>query len=282
MKSGELWRQRFGEIEPWWPCTTDESESVVPRVPKLWDSDSLNRLLAEHPQKAVGLLDLVYYGSSDDRRLALLREFRDSLRWRKRSTLVLTSVIGGLSCLNMIVLVKPQRIRLFDANPMQVLLFDLVRRVIIASRDKAEFLSRIGNRDYEARSIWERTLQRNLALKMEADQESPAAGDFRGFSRRPLERSWRYALNRFDTLKSVLENTPCDLLVEDAQNEPFVDFLFERPNHWISLSNIWLMSDRLQDSNYTNPPPARLVGENDTIFSYSRPARIRIRRYRHG
>ncbi len=49
MKSGELWRQPFGEIEPWWPCTTDESESVVPRVPKLWDSDSLNRLLAEHP-----------------------------------------------------------------------------------------------------------------------------------------------------------------------------------------------------------------------------------------
>jgi hypothetical protein len=181
----------------------------------------------------------------------------------------------------MAVLVKPQRIYLFDANPMQALLFDLIRRVIITSRDKAEFLSRIRNTDYEAPSIWERTLQRNLALKMEADYGNPSAGDFRGFTKRTLERSWRYALNRFDALKSVLRNTPCDLLLEDAQNEPFVDFLLGQPNHWIFLSNIWLMSDRLQDSNNMNPP-ARLGEENDTILTYSRPARIRIRRYSHG
>ena len=280
MKSGELWRQRFGKIEPWWPWSTDES--VAPRPPELWDSDSLIRLLAERPQKAVDLLDLVYYGTSDERDLSLFKNFRDSLRWRKKRTLVLTSVIGGLSCLNMAVLVKSQRIYLFDANPMQVLLFDLIRRLIIASRDKAEFLSRIRNMDYEAPSIWERRLQRNLALKMEADEGNPPPRGFPGFTKRSLERSWRYALNRFDRLKNVLRNTPCDLLLEDARNEPFVDFLFGRPNHWIFLSNIWLMSDRLQDSNNLKPPPAGLVAENDTILSYSRPARIRIRRYRHG
>ena len=280
MKSGELWRQRFGKIEPWWPWSTDEP--VASRVPKLWDSNSLIRVLEERPQKAVDLLDLVYYGSSDERHSTLFKDFRDSFRWRKKRTLVLTSVIGGLSCLNMAVLVKAQRIYLFDANPMQVLLFDLIRRLIIASRDKAEFLSRIRNMDYEAPSIWERRLQRNLALKMEADEGNPPPRGFPGFTKRSLERSWRYALNRFDRLKNVLRNTPCDLLLEDARNEPFVDFLFGRPNHWIFLSNIWLMSDRLQDSNNLNPPPAGLVAENDTILSYSRPARIRIRRYGHG
>ncbi|MCH9031876.1 MAG: hypothetical protein IIB00_06415 [candidate division Zixibacteria bacterium] len=248
-------------------------------TPSSWNTESLTALLAKAPEESRSLLELVYYGSSDDRELGLIKSFRDASHSAKKRSMVLTSVIGGLSCLNVIVALKPKRLYFFDANPMQLLLFEMVRRVILTSRDKQDFLLKIRRRNYRVHSNWEQELQNNLSIKMALDEGIQSERKLCGLNRRPLERSWRYGLNRFEKLKRILLNTPLTLLIEDTRNEDFVDFLLRQPNHWIYLSNIWEMSSRLQQSTNKAPPSPTMVGEDDTILMYSRPYVIKFRRF---
>lgn len=248
-------------------------------TPSTWDTDSLTALLAKAPEASRDLLELVYYGSSDHRDLTLFKSFRDASDSNKKRSMVLSSVIGGLSCLNIMVALKPKRIYFFDANPMPLLLFEMVRRVILTSRDKEDFLLKIRRRNYPVHSIWEQELQKNLSIKMALDEGLEPEEKLCGFSRRPLERSWRYCLNRFEKLQNLLKNTPYNLLIEDTRDENFADFLLKQPNHWIYLSNVWEMSSRLEQSTNSDPPPPKMVGEDDTILMYSRPYVIKFRKF---
>ena len=238
----------------------------------------MNELLSKSHEGSVELLKLVYYGSSDDRELGLFRDYRSAFSSQKKRDLTLTSVVGGLCCFNIAVVLKPARIYLFDANPMQLLLYTLVRRQILESSDKSEFLRRIRTKSYEVNSEWEAALSENLSIKSMLDEGMQNTQPLQGSNRRPLERSWRFALNRFERLQNILANTPCSLLIEDTRQEEFVDFLFSLRNHWIYLSNVWEMATRLRpESNLEPPSPARIV-ESDTIISYSRPYLIRLRK----
>ena len=247
--------------------------------PMGWSAAALIDHLSRFPEEASSLFELVFYGSSDDREFRLFKDLRASFSFRKRKSLILTSVAGGLFCLNLAVFLKPKHVFLFDRNPIQLLMFEFIRKVLLASRDKGDFLSRLENEDYEVPSKVERQLQGYISRKMQLDNKVRPDKAFPGFNRKPLERSWRYALNRFDRLKDLLRYTPYTLLVEDVGNERFVDFLLAQPNHWIYLSNVWTMSDRLKDSSNLEPSPGEPIEEKDAILSYSFPSRIRIRRY---
>ncbi len=99
----------------------------------------------------------------------------------------------------------------------------------------------------------------------------------RGTSRRPLERSWRYALNRFDRLKHLLEHTPQQIWFEELQSPAFVDLLLDQPKHWLYLSNVWDLPARLNDTLLAEWLPGYGLKQDDTILTYSRPFRVRIR-----
>ena len=161
-------------------------------------------------------------------------------------------------------LLKPKQIYLFDINPMQLLQFELVKTVLLQSRDKADFLSKLRTKQYDVQSTWERQLQDNLSHKMMLDEKVRDDKAFPGLNRRPLERSWRYALNRFERLKDILGSTPQALFVEDLRDAAFVDFLLAKPNNWIYLSNIWNVPERLQDTMNSQWSVAH-VRESDTI-----------------
>ncbi len=254
-------------------------QSALPSSgPKSWDSTSLNVGFSNAPEAAAALCENTYYGTSDHREFELFQRVRDSFKFRKRNSLILTSVAGGLFCYNLAVLLKPKQIYLFDINPVQLLLFELVKTVLLQSRDKGDFLSRLQTKQYDVHSTWERRLQDNLSHKMMFDGKIRDDKAFPGVNRRPLEHSWRYALNRFERLKGILGSTPQTLLVEDLCDEAFVDFVLAKPNNWIYLSNIWNVPERLQDSMNSQWSVAN-ARESDTILSYSRPFRIRFRRY---
>lgn len=277
IKGRQFWETRSSRALRWW---WRSMRNLPPSsTPSSWDTDSLTALLAKAPEASRDLLELVYYGSSDHRDLALFKSFRDASHRNKKRGMVLTSVVGGLFCLNVMVVLKPKRLCFFDANPMPLLLFEMVRRVILTSRDKEDFLLRIRHGNYRVHSHWEQELQRNLSIKMALDEGIQPEKKLCGFSRRPLERSWRYCLNRFEELQNLLLNTPYTLLIEDTRNEDFVDFLLKQPNHWIYLSNIWEMSSRLQQSTNSVPPPPTMVSEDDTILLYSRPCVIKFRKF---
>jgi len=251
-------------------------------TPKGWNSTSLNAHFSNAPEAAAELCDLTYYGTSDDRDLDIFQNVRDYFNYRKKRSLIFTSVAGGFFCFNLAVLLKPKHIYLFDINPMQLLLFEIVKTVLLQSRDKSDFLSKLRTKQYDVHSTWERQLQDNLCRKMMHDKRAPPQRRhdkaFPGLNRKPLERSWRYALNRFERLKGILGSTPQTLLVEDLRDEAFVDFLLAKPNNWIYLSNSWKLPERLDDSMNSRWPVA-IVRESDTILSYSRPFRIRFHRF---
>lgn len=280
VESREIWESGNRKIQRWWPLSADELSSSG--QPRSWDAESLNDLLSKSPESCNDLLKMVYYGSSDDRELGLFKEYRDAFHFQKRRNLILTSVVGGFFCFNIAVALKPARIYLFDANPMQLLSYTLVRRVILDSSDKNDFLRRIRNKSYDINSNWEDTLRKNLSIKLKLDEGIQSTETLPGFNKRPLERSWRYALNRFERLQEILANTPCSLLIDDTRNEKFVDFLFSLRNNWIYLSNVWELAPRLRQENNLKPPPAPEVVDSDHIISYSRPYVIRLRKFPAG
>jgi hypothetical protein len=242
------------------------------------DLRALHAWLSNHPGQARYLERFVYFGSSDDREFELFKSLHRSVKRSWGGVDLLTSVAGGLFCLNLAVRLRPQRIWIFDRNPLQLLLFDLVKRAVLRSTDRDEFLRRLRERDYEADSTWERRLQENLAAKLQTDEGGTPGQGVRGFSRRPLERTWRYALNRFDRLKATLGRTPQQVWFEDIRNESFVDLLLRERKHWLYLSNIWELPDRLRDPALEELVPEHGLEETDTILTYSRPFRAMIRR----
>ncbi len=142
--SDQMWHQRMERLRAKFLRSIAGLQSASPSSgPKSWDSTSLNVGFSNAPEAATELCDLTYYGTSDHRELDLFQRVRDSFKFRKKNSLIFTSVAGGLFCFNLAVLLKPKQIYLFDINPMQLLLFELVKTVLLQSRDKGDFLSRL-------------------------------------------------------------------------------------------------------------------------------------------
>ena len=119
-------------------------------------------------------------------------------------------------------------------------------------------------------------LQDALQAKIQMDEGATPKQPPRGANRRPLERSWRYALNRFDRLKATLEHTPQQIFFEDVRNDKFVDLVLSQHHHWVFLSNVWDLPERLVDARLEEWVAGYGPEHNDTILSYSRPFRVRI------
>ncbi len=241
-----------------------------------WDAESLSAWLSEHPGQARYLERFLYFGSSDDREFELFKALHRSVKRSWGGVDLLTSVVGGMFCLNLAVTLRPARIWLVDRNPLQLLLFELVKRAVLVSHDRDDFMRRLRHADYAAESSWERRLQDAFQAKVQMDEGAGPRQHPRGTNRRPLERSWRYALNRFDRLKQLLEHTPQRLWFEEVQNEDFVDLLLRQSQHWIYLSNVWELPARLKEAQLEEWVPGYGLEESDTILSYSRPFRVRI------
>ncbi len=242
-----------------------------------WDAESLSAWLDEHPGRGRYLQRFLYFGSSDDREFEPFKVLHRSVKRSWGGVELLSCIVGGMFCLNLAVRLRPRRLWLFDRNPLQLLLFELVKRVVLESRDRHDFIRRLREGDYETKSSWERQLQQGLRTKLQIDDGAIPAQGLRGTSRRPLERSWRYALNRFDRLKDLLQHTPQQLWFEELQNEAFVDLLLDPPKHWLFLSNVWELPARLNDALLEEWVPGYGLEESDTILSYSRPFRVRVR-----
>ena len=242
-----------------------------------WDAESHAGWLDEHPGQAKYLERFLYFGSSDDREFELFKLLNRSVKRSWGGVDLLSCIVGGMFCLNLAVEVRPRRLWLFDRNPLQLLLFALVKRAILLSGDRHDFMRRLREGDYEAKSHWERKLQQGLRKKLQIDEGAVPEPVLRGTSRRPLERSWRYALNRFDRLKDLLEHTPQQIWFEELHSEAFVDLLLDPPKHWLFLSNVWELPARLNDAVLEEWVPGHGLNEDDTILTYSRPFRVRIR-----
>jgi len=250
---------------------------VKSRAPRGWDAESLSAWLSEHPGQAQYLERFLYLGGSDDREFELFKALHRSVKSSWGGVDLLTCVVGGMFCLNLAVRLRPGRIWLIDRNPLQLLLFELVKRAVLLSRDRNDFMRRLREEDYEAESQWEQHLRDSLSAKVRQDEGTPSDQPLRGVSRRPLARTWRYALNRFDRLKATLEQTPQQVFFEDIQNDPFIDLLLRQPHHWVFLSNVWNLPERLSDETLEEWVPGYGLESTDTILTYSRPFRVRIR-----
>lgn len=268
----ELRERRTKEAE----ATGGAGQRSIPGTSKSWDAESLSAWLDEHPSQARYLQRFQYFGSSDDRNFELFKAVHRSVKRSWGGVELLSCIVGGMFCLNLAVRTRPKRLWLLDRNPLQLLLFELVKRVVLQGGDRHDFMRRLREGDYETRSSWERQLQQGLRTKLQIDDGAIPAQDLRGISRRPLERSWRYALNRFDRLKELLEHTPQQIWFEELQNEAFVDLLLDQPKHWLFLSNVWDLPVRLNDAALEGWVQGCGLEEGDTILSYSRPFRARI------
>ncbi len=56
-----------------------------------------------------------------------------------------------------------------------------------------------------------------------------------------------------------------------------MDLLLDQPKHWLFLSNVWDLSARLNATLLEEWVPGYGLDEDDTILTYSRPFRVRIR-----
>jgi len=182
----------------------------------------------------------VFYGTDDGFQdgsfgeMAELEAFISSLPAARRENLHLLSAIGGLYGLNLIPLLAPARLTFFDINPHAVAYFELIRRVWVAGRDKADFLDKLTHGAYDVRPGPEELIRENIALKQAG--KLPRA---RGSSKRSFEASWRYALDRFDLTKARLAEGTVEVRTEGMQDDSFKAFIRDQRDMWLYASNIF-------------------------------------------
>ena len=116
---------------------------------KSWDAESLSAWLDEHPGQARYLQRFLYFGSSDDRNFELFKALHRSVKRSWGGVELLSCIVGGMFCLNLAVRMRPKRLWLLDRNPLQLLLFELVKRVVLQSGDRHDFMRRLREGDYE-------------------------------------------------------------------------------------------------------------------------------------
>ena len=182
----------------------------------------------------------VFYGTDDGHQDGSFGEFEEfetffnELPDRRKHNIHYASAIGGLYGLNLIPLLKPTEISFFDINPHAVSYFKLIRQVLITSNSKQQFLDRLSNQDFDVATPDEEIIRENIAMKQR--DELPRE---RGSSKRSFEASWRYALDRYDLTKSLLKDSPVNIMTDGMQSETFENFVRDKRDFWLYASNIF-------------------------------------------
>lgn len=168
---------------------------------------------------------------------ARYEEFYQRVAPERRDHIHLASVVGGLYGLNLIPLLRPREITFFDVNPHQIAFLKVIRRVWIESRSADHFLGKLANTDYEVESEQERVIRSCIAAR-----QNGTLTEEQGRSARSFLSSWRYALDRFELTRQLLEETPVNTRVEDMRSPSFFDFVANRENLWLFCSNVFLFA----------------------------------------
>ncbi len=82
-----------------------------------WDAASLSAWLDEHPGRGRYLQRFLYFGSSDDREFELFKALHQSVKRSWGGVELLSSIVGGMFCLNLAVRLRPRRLWLLDPGP---------------------------------------------------------------------------------------------------------------------------------------------------------------------
>ncbi|HET6975896.1 MAG TPA: hypothetical protein VFI24_06220 [Pyrinomonadaceae bacterium] len=186
----------------------------------------------DHPEN-------VFYGTDDGYQDGSFTEFQtirdhyDSVAPERREDIHLISVVGGLYGLNMIPLWKPKSITIFDINPTAITYFQIIHRVLISSRDGADFLDRLTNGDYPVTTEREQFVQENIRLKQQG-----ALPRARGSTKRPYAQSWQNVFANFELTKQILSEAPVEIRTEPMESEGFASWIRNQNNLWIYASNI--------------------------------------------
>lgn len=166
---------------------------------------------------------------------ARYEDFHRRVEPARRDHIHLVSVVGGLYGLNLIPLFRPREITFFDVNPHQIAFFRMIRRVWIESRSAEQFLSKLANASYEVDTEQERLIRSCIAAK-----QNGTLTEDRGRSARSFLSSWRYALDRFELTRQLLEEIPFNTRAEGMQSPGFFDFVANHENLWLFCSNVFL------------------------------------------
>ena len=191
----------------------------------------------DHPEN-------VFYGTDDGYQDGSFTEFQtirdhyESIAPERRDDIHMISVVGGLYGLNLIPLWRPKSITIFDINPTAITYFQIIRRVLISSRDGGHFLERLTAGDYEVSTEREQFVRENIRLK-----QADSLPRERGSTKRRYEQSWQNVFANFDLTKQILSEVPLEIRTEPMESESFlqVDTQQEQPldlqlkHHRVSL-----------------------------------------------
>ena len=161
-------------------------------------------------------------------------DFHAQVAPERRERIHFASVVGGLYGLNLIPIFRPAEITFFDVNPHAVTFFGLIRRAWIASESAADFLRRLAEEDYEARTDQERLIRRCIAAR-----QNGTLAENEGRSARTFLSSWRYALDHFDLTRRLLAEVPVHTRIEAMQSPSFAAFIARTANLWLYASNVF-------------------------------------------
>jgi hypothetical protein len=194
----------------------------------------------------------VYYGTDDGYQDGSFAEFArikahyDRVDPHRRDDIHMISVVGGLYGLNLIPLWQPKQLTFFDVNPPALTYFQIIRRVWTTSRDKAHFLARLTDGDYEVDGELEEFIRENIQMKQRG--YLPPS---RGSTNRSYELSWQYAFERFDLTKRILSEAPLHIRCEPMESDGFSQWIRAQDNVWIYASNITQF--HFFDLEFSNP-----------------------------
>lgn len=186
----------------------------------------------DHPEN-------VFYGTDDGYQDGSFTEFQEikahyeGVAPERRENIHLISVVGGLYGLNLIPLWRPKAITIFDINPTAITYFQIIRGVLISSRDGEHFLSRLTAGDYDAVTEQEQFVRENICLKQRGQLPRE-----RGSTKRPYEQSWQNVFANFELTKQILSEAPIEIRSEPMESEGFREWIRNQNNLWIYCSNI--------------------------------------------
>ena len=186
----------------------------------------------DHPEN-------VFYGTDDGyqdgsfKEFYAIRDHYESVAPSRRENIHMVSVVGGLYGLNLIPLWRPKSITIFDINPTAITYFNIIRRVLISSRDGQHFLDRLTAGDYEVSGEREEFVLENIRLKQAGQLPRE-----RGSTKRPYEQSWQNVFANFDLTKQILSEVPVEIRTEPMESENFSKWIRGQNNLWIYCSNI--------------------------------------------
>ena len=181
----------------------------------------------------------VFYGTDDGYQDGSFGEFLEirahyeGVAPHRREDIHMISVVGGLYGLNLIPLWRPNRLTIFDINPMALTYFEIIRRVFTTSGNVAHFLDRLTAGDYAAENDEERFVRENICLKQKGCLPRE-----RGSTKRPYEQSWQFAFENFELTKQILSEVSLEIRSEPMESDSFREWIRAQNNLWIYCSNI--------------------------------------------